>query len=171
MFRRSKTEAMRERTDAGAALAAELARDKRFRRALIAALGHGAAAGEQARSRIGPVATVNRLVADPDLRAELSALSKNLQQAKRRLDRKRSHKLRNALLMTSAAAAVVATPPTRRRLTELVTKLGTRAPAYGGTDVAETDADSDTPISRQREPSSRTRSLAGQTSGNAVEEG
>jgi hypothetical protein len=147
MFRKSKTEAMRERTDAGAALAAELARDKRFRKALISALGHGAVASEHARRRIGLVPTVNRLVADPELRAELSALSTNLQQAKRRLDKKRSHKLRNALLLTSAAA-VVALPPTRRGLAGLVTKLRRRTPTYGRTDVAETDADSDAPISR-----------------------
>lgn len=149
MFRQSKTEAMKETADAGAALAVELARDKKFRKELLAAVGHGAVAGRQARGRIGPLATVNRLASDQALRAELSKVSNSLHRAKGRLDKKRSHKLRNTLLMASAAA-LVAIPQTRRWLTAQIAKLRTGTHASGGSSVphAEADADADKPISR-----------------------
>lgn len=149
MLRQSKMEAMKERADTGAALAVELARDKKFRKELLAALGHGAVARDQARRRIGPLATVNRLTSDRELRAELSEVSKSLQRAKGRLDKKRSHKLRNTLLMASAAA-LVAIPQTRRWLAERVAKLRAGTHTSGGSSVAqaETDADADKPISR-----------------------
>jgi hypothetical protein len=149
MFRRSKTEAMKGRADTGTALAVELARDRKFREALLAALGHGAVAGEAARRRFGPLATVGRLGSDEELRAELSKLSKNLQQAKGRLERKRSHKLRNTLLLASAAA-MMAIPQARRWLSEQIAKLGNGTRASGGSSVAEpyAAADADKPIYR-----------------------
>jgi hypothetical protein len=149
MFRRSRTEAMKEKAGTGAALAAELARDKKFRKEVLAALGHGAVAGERARRRIGPLATVNRLASDHELRAELRGVSKSIQRAKGRLEKKRSHKLRNAFLMASAAA-LVAIPQTRRWLAEQVAKLRAGGHTSGGSSVAqaEADADADKPISR-----------------------
>jgi polyhydroxyalkanoate synthesis regulator phasin len=148
MFRQSKTETMKQRADTGAALAVELARDRKFREALLAAIGHGAVAGEQARQRFGPLAKVGRLASDEELRAELSELSRNLRQAKGRLDRKRSHKLRNTLLLASAAG-VMATPQARRWLAEQIAKLGNGTRASGGSNVADPRAaHADKPISR-----------------------
>jgi hypothetical protein len=146
VFGRRRTEAVKDRAGASAALAAELARDRRFRKALVAALGHGAAAGHQARRRIGPVATISELSSDRELRAELGEMTKNLQQAKTRLDKKRSHKLRNTLLM-AAATTLVAAPEIRRWITAQVAKLtGTLTGAHAKTTHVEVEANK--PISR-----------------------
>jgi signal transduction histidine kinase len=150
MFRRSRTETLKERADTGAALAVELAQDKKFRKALLAALGHGAVAGEQARRRIGPLATANRLASDPELRTELNELSKDLQRLKNRLAKKRSHKLRNSL-MIALGAAFVAVPQTRRWLAARVEKLRTGMDTSGGSSSAHPQPvvdDADKPISR-----------------------
>jgi CBS domain-containing protein len=132
MFRQTRTEAMKERADTGAALAVELAHDKKFRRELLAALGHGTVAGEYARRLIGPFATVDRLTSDRELRAELRELSKHLRRVKGRLDKKRSHKVRNAFLVGSGAT-IVAIPQTRRWLDAQIATL--RAGGYRVTDA------------------------------------
>ena len=149
MFRKGRTEVLKDRADASAAIAVELARDKRFRRDLLAALRHGAIAGERARRHVGPVAAVSRLASDRALSKELRDLSKNLRHARRRVEKKRSHRLRNALLLGSAAA--IATPWTRRMLAGQAAKLRARSGRQEMTSLETepyADADADKPMSR-----------------------
>lgn len=147
MFGQSKSEAMKERAESGAALAAELARDKKFRKELLGALEHGVAAREQARRRSWPLATANRLASDEDLRAHLRDASRNLRRAKRRVEKKRSHRLRNRLMFGSAAA-IVAIPQTRRWLGKLVGMLNTRILGGSSAGDSPTDVEADKPMSR-----------------------
>jgi uncharacterized membrane protein len=122
MFGRSKTQTVKESAARGTDLALSLARDKRFRKQLLSAVGHGATARQRAASRIGFVSAVHRLGADMELRSELRQMTQNLQNALTRAEKKRSHKLRNFLLVIGGiGAAVAATRPQARKR---VPKLG-----------------------------------------------
>ena len=113
MFGRSKTEQVRAGAEDGAAIARDLARDKKFRKEIAAAIRHGATARERARSRVGFVAMLNRLATDEELRNEVKEVTAHLQKARARLEKRRSHKLRNTLLLAGGASAVAAVPKTR----------------------------------------------------------
>ena len=54
MFGRSKTQAVKESAASGTDLAVSLAQDKKFRKQLLSAVGHGATARERAASRDRP---------------------------------------------------------------------------------------------------------------------
>jgi len=115
MFNRSKTQAVKEGAASGTDLAVSLAQDKKFRKQLLSAVGHGAAARERAASRIGLIAAAHRLGTDKELRNELRQMSEGLQNAWTRVEKKRSHKLRNFLLViVGIGAAVAATRPQAR---------------------------------------------------------
>src|SRR5207237_1233878 len=81
MFRRSKTTVLKKKAANGKDLAAALAQDKKFRRQLLSAIGHGAVARRRAASRVGFVAAVSRLSADEKLRRELGQMPGKLDRA------------------------------------------------------------------------------------------
>jgi uncharacterized membrane protein len=125
MFGRSKTQAVKEGAARGTDLAVSLARDKRFRKQLLSAVGHGATARQRAASRIGFVSAVHRLGADKELRSELRKMTQSLQNALTRAEKKRSHKLRNILLVGGIGAAVAAVAPqVRKRVSKLSDVVG-----------------------------------------------
>jgi uncharacterized membrane protein len=108
MLGRSKAKAMKEGVGSSADLAAALAQDPKFRRHLLRAAGHGAVARKRAASRIGLAAVAARLAADEELRRELREAAESLQQAWDRVQKKRSHKLRNTLLVAFGLGGIVA---------------------------------------------------------------
>ncbi len=93
-----------------AELARSLAKDRKFRKQLLSAISHGTIAKRRASKRIGFVAAVTRLGADPKLKTELRKMTKHLENAWGRVEKKRSHKLRNSLLVVGGVggAAVAA---------------------------------------------------------------
>jgi len=107
---RSKTKALKDNATSQMDLAVRLAQDKKFRKQLLSAVGHGTLARRRAASRIGFLAAVTRLGSDLELRNELRKMKKSLENAWTRVEKKRSHKLRNTLLVLGAggAAAVAA---------------------------------------------------------------
>ena len=84
--------------------------DKKFRKQLLSAISHGTLAKRRASKRIGFVAAVTRLGADEKLKNELRKMTKSLENAWGRVEKKRSHKLRNSLLIVGGVggAAVAA---------------------------------------------------------------
>ncbi len=108
MFGRSRTQAIKENAVSGGELALALARDRKFREQLAAAIAHGAAARRTASSRLGLMAAAARLAADEELRGELAATIDAIQEARRRVDKKRSHTLRTTLLVVGGSAGAVA---------------------------------------------------------------
>src|SRR6266511_3222713 len=120
MFRRSRTTVLKEKAATGKDLAVALAQDKKFRKQLLSAIGHGAVARRRAASRIGFVAAVSRLSADQKLRRELRQMTENLQRAVTRAEKKRSHRLRNSVIIIGLGGAVAAVPQSRRWLSRLV---------------------------------------------------
>jgi uncharacterized membrane protein len=116
---------VKERAASGQTLAVRLAQDRKFRKQLLSAIGHTAAARERARKRVGVVATARRLAADEQLRDELREAATNLQKAWTRVEKKRSHKLRNTLIVVGAggATAAAAVPQARRWVTHRFTTV------------------------------------------------
>jgi uncharacterized membrane protein len=107
MFGRTKTQAVKEHAASSKDFALALSRDRKFRKQLLEAIGHGAKAKRRAAKRVGFMAAATRLANDKQLRRELETMNKNLQQAWNRIERKqkRSHKLRNTMLVLGGGAA------------------------------------------------------------------
>ncbi len=124
MFRRSKTKVLRENASSTKELAVALSRDRKFRKQLLSALGHGAAARRRAARRIGMTAVLTRLAADRELRRELVRLSKKVQNGWTRVEKKRSHRLRNVLIVLGGTATAAGLGQSRGWLRRKVSALG-----------------------------------------------
>jgi len=107
MLRRTYTQALLANAASAKELAIALSSDKKFRKQLLSALGHGAVARRRAKRKIGLTALASRMAADKQLRRELSKMSKNLQGAWGRVERRRSHRVRTTLFVLGGAAAAV----------------------------------------------------------------
>jgi uncharacterized membrane protein len=145
MFGKSRTKAAKQNAASAAELAAALAQDKKFRKQLLAATGHGMRAKKRVASRIGTIAVLTRLAADEDLRNELRDMANHLQGAWARLEKKRSHRLRNTFLVVvgaGGAAAAAAVPQVRKQVERLVQGTGSTTPR-----TVQADIDVDVPVS------------------------
>ena len=107
MFGRTKTQAVKDHAATSKEFALALSRDKKFRKQLLSAIGHGAKAKRRAAKRVGFLAAATRLANDKQLRRELERMTKNLQHAWTRVEvkQKRSHKFRNTMLVLGGGAA------------------------------------------------------------------
>jgi uncharacterized membrane protein len=108
MFGRNRRTAAKENAAAATELAAQLAADRKFRRQLLGAIGHGVNARRRAGRQLGLTAAAMRLASDEQLRQELRRMVSDLQAARARLERERSHRLRNSLLLVVGSGAAVA---------------------------------------------------------------
>jgi hypothetical protein len=86
----------------------EVARDERLRADVRAAAGHGAKASERIKKDLDDGDPTGRLVSDKKLRRNLRALLDDLDSASDRVRRKKSHRVRNVLLMVAGVATTVA---------------------------------------------------------------
>ena len=111
MFRRRD-----EARDAAVDVANVVAHDAQLRRRIASALEHGAAARRRAARQVGLTGLALRLSTDRELQGHLKKMSADLQSARNRLRRKRSHRVRNTILIVVGAgtAAVAAVPLVRR---------------------------------------------------------
>ena len=113
MFGRTRTQAVKEQAISSKDFALALSRDRKFRKQLLSAIGHGAKAKRRAAKRVGFLAAASRLANDKQLKRELETMTKNLKQAWSRVEvkQKRSHKLRNTMFVlvggTVAAGAAL----------------------------------------------------------------
>ena len=105
MLGRTTTKQMKKNAASGKDLAIALAQDRKFRKQLLSAAGHGVHAKRRAARRIGLMAAATRIASDEQLRRELREMTGNLQQAWARVQTKRSHRLRNTVILVGGAAA------------------------------------------------------------------
>ena len=129
--RTSTAEALKTRAVTGKDLAAQLARDRKFRKQILAAVSHGAAARRRARSRVGLFAVVARLAADEQLREELRDMADDLRRAWGRVESRRRHRLRAAVLVLAGAGIAAWAVP---MLKELVSGQDSEDLGLRGTD-------------------------------------
>ena len=122
MFGRSRMAAVREQTAAASGLAAQLARDKKFRKQLVGATKHGSRAKRRAANQIG-LLNFARLATDAELRAEVQQMTRDLRAAWERLQAKRTkrHGLRTTLLLVGIGGGVALA----------LRKRGTSVPSLG----------------------------------------
>lgn len=124
MFGRTKTRRVKEEATGASELASALAKDKKFRTEVISAIEHGAVARHRAARNVGALAILRRMSADAELRRELAEVATSLEKAWSRVQKKRSHRLRDASLLLGAggAAMAAALPQPRRRIVALIRK-------------------------------------------------
>jgi uncharacterized membrane protein len=110
-----------------------VADDRKLRSQLSDAVTHGLAARKRANRLTGFTGAVYRLSSDPELRRHLQKMAGEFDSARSRLRRRRSHKLRNTLLVTGGvgAAALAALPQARTWLTEKLSRNGV-GPTHAG---------------------------------------
>jgi uncharacterized membrane protein len=117
MFKRSKTAALKDNAASASEFAGSLAKDKKFRKELLSAISHGTIAQRRAARKIGFLALATRMSRDPKLKREVKKMMASLDRAWSRVEKKRSHKLRNTLLVLGGVGgAVAAALPLRRKV-------------------------------------------------------
>src|SRR3954469_17051888 len=132
MFGRSRTSALKDSASSASDFASSLAKDKKFRKELLSAISHGTLAQRRASRKVGLFAVATRFANDPKLKRELKRMVDSLDKAWTRVEKKRSHKLRNLLLLVGiggAAAAAASRPEVRNKVTGQLPNV----PAGGGT--------------------------------------
>src|SRR4029453_3857750 len=111
MFSQSKT--------AGAAdFATSLAKDKVLRKELLSAVNHATLPQRPGAQKPGFFGVATRMSRDPKLKREVKKMVASLDKVWSRVEKKRSHKLRNTLLvLVGIGGAVAAALPLRKKLT------------------------------------------------------
>ena len=108
-----------------ATVGGQIVSDEKTRARVMAAVTAALLARQRARRQAGMVGLALRLGSDPVLRGQLVEVATQLRKAQRRVERTRSHKLRNSLFVLAgfgAASAAVAVPAVRERVLKLVKK-------------------------------------------------
>lgn len=148
MLKRTKTDALKDNASSAADFAAALAKDKKFRKELVSAVSHGTIARRRAARKIGFLAAATRIASDPKLKREVDKMVKSLDQVWSRVEKKRSHKVRNTLLVLAgagAAGAAATVPQVRRFVKGKVATTG--LPTGGSTPKAiEESIEVDVPV-------------------------
>ncbi len=122
MFRRRKTDKLKEGALSASALAVQLAQDPKFRKRLTSALEHSSKAGRRTRRERGLGGAARRFASDQALHAELRSARKDLQRAYARLEAKRRGTRRRKLFLVAAAGSLAAVPRVRETVKGAVTK-------------------------------------------------
>src|SRR3954469_1058420 len=133
MFRQSKTAKLKGSAASASDFASSLAKDKKFRKELLSAISHGTIAQRRAARKVGFYAAMLRLKNDPKLRREVSKMVTSLDKAWGRVEKQRSHKLRNTMLLLGlggAAAAAASRPEVRNKVTGA---MPSSTPSFSGT--------------------------------------
>jgi uncharacterized membrane protein len=138
VFKRTKTQALKENAASATELAAALAKDKKFRKELLSGISHGVVARRRASRRIGFVAAATRIAADSKLKNELRKMTNSLEKAWGRVEKKRSHKLRNTLIVAGLGGAAAAVASQRRRLSGVVGGGSSTSSSFGGSTTPRT---------------------------------
>lgn len=86
----------------------QLAHDEKLRERLAAALTAGLAARRRAQRQAGLIGLATRLGSDPVLRAQIAEALSQLQQARSRVQKRRSHTLRNVFVVLAVGGAIAA---------------------------------------------------------------
>ena len=102
----------------------EIVRDERLRADMRAAIDHGAEASNRVKKAIEADGMTTRLASDRKLRKNLRAMLDDLDDAGERMRRKKTHRVRNFLVvLAGGVAAVLAFPKIRPWFTERTSDL------------------------------------------------
>jgi uncharacterized membrane protein len=152
--RNGRSHAVMEAAEEITSYGGDVLEDDKARRRVVAAVTAGLAARHRAKRQAGLAGLLRRLAEDPVLRANAVTMLVSLQQARQRVERRRSHKARNVLLLVGgagAATAVVAVPAVRARVLGLVGDTKDLLSSAGGGSLPTTIKEQivvDAPLSR-----------------------
>jgi uncharacterized NAD-dependent epimerase/dehydratase family protein len=133
--RQSRTNKVKDALIQAASYGDELARDGRLRSDIRSAVGHGVAVTDRVRQDVSAARITSRLARDRKLRRNLRALLDDLESATERVQRRRSHRVRNMLLLLGGTGVVVAAvPDTRRWIANLASSQNGGPPAVAATE-------------------------------------
>lgn len=119
MTKENRTEKAKKKTEDVVSYLRAIASDERLRADMRAAIDHGAAASDRVQKAIATDGIAPRLAADTKLRKNLRAMLDDLDDARGRMGRKKTHRVRNVVIvLAGAVAALVAAPKVRRWLSE-----------------------------------------------------
>jgi uncharacterized membrane protein len=126
-----------------------LAHDEKLRARLIAALTAGVAARKRSQQRAGLVGLARTLGSDPVLRAQVAEALDQLQRAKGRLHKPRSHKARNFLLfLTGSGMVIAAVPSLRNAVVEKARRLRSDVLSPGAATSITQEIEVEVPVAR-----------------------
>ena len=115
----SHTEKAKRTTQDVVSYLQEIVRDERLRADMRAAIDHGAEASNRVKKAIEADGVTTRLASDRKLRKNLRAMLDDLDDAGERMRRKKTHRVRNFLVvLTGGVAALLAFPRIRSWFTE-----------------------------------------------------
>jgi uncharacterized membrane protein len=136
--RRTTSDVVADAAETAAGYGEQVIEDEKVRDRVLAAIAAALAARERAKRQTGLIGLARRLATDPVLRAQLTEVVEQLQKAQRRADRKRSHKLRNVLLVLAgfgAVTAAVSVPAVRQWAQKLVRRGKDAAGGISGSEA------------------------------------
>ena len=113
-LRKSRADKVKEALLSAASHADDALRDRRLHNDLRSAARHGDVAAARIRQDVGLSSLLTRLAEDKTLRKNVKALLEDLESAGERIRGKRSHRVRNVLLIASAGSTALAVPAGRR---------------------------------------------------------
>jgi uncharacterized membrane protein len=135
MFGGSRTKDLKKSAVNSKELAVSLAKDRKFRKQLRSAAKHGSKARRRAIPRAGMVALGARVASDDKLRRELRQTADNLQNAWRRVEKKRSHRVRNVLVALGLGAVAAKLFQSRDKVLQSLPGVGGTAPRTIGDEI------------------------------------
>lgn len=119
MTKESHTEKAKRTTQDVVSYLQEIVRDERLRADMKAAIDHGAEASNRVKKAIEADGMTTRLASDRRLRKNLRAMLDDLDDAGNRMRRKKTHRIRNSLvILAGGVAALLAFPKIRPWFTE-----------------------------------------------------
>jgi uncharacterized membrane protein len=131
LSRKNAANTLTDARDTVVPIGERLVKDEKLRQRLLAAVDAGLAARRRAQQQVGLAGTARRLTSDPVLRAELLEMVAQLQEARHRLEKRRSHKLRNVSLLVTGVGAALAVPSVRSRVQGLLRRNDVHVPTTG----------------------------------------
>ena len=139
MFRRNKSNgAVADAAETAVEYGGHLIQDRKARQRTLAAVAAAVAAKRRTERQRGRTGLARRLATDPVLRMQLVEMFMQLQKAQRRVEKRRSHKLRNLLLVGAGFGAVTAAlkvPKVRDAAERLMGRSRDVGGALGGSSV------------------------------------
>jgi hypothetical protein len=112
--RRTQMDRMKDAVRDAVAYVDEIAGDERLRADVRAAIAHGAEARKQIGSDVAAGTIATRLAHDRKLRRKVRAMLDDLDSASDRMRRRKTHRLRNWLLVLGSVGAALAVIPNVR---------------------------------------------------------
>jgi signal transduction protein with GAF and PtsI domain len=115
LTRQSRLDRVKDALTEAVSYTDEIVHDKRLRSNIQSAVDHGAEARDRLRKDVGAARITTRLMTDRKLRKNLRALIDDIDRVGERMRRRRTHRVRNAMLIVAGTGAAVAIVSPARR--------------------------------------------------------